>query len=54
MKRMVLVSMFASLLTGGSGPAMADDLRGDLRVMRPNGTVRGTEIATTRLSSVVG
>lgn len=39
MKRMVLVSMFASLLTGGSGPAMADDLRGDLQVMRPNGTV---------------
>jgi len=39
MKRMVLVSMFASLLTGGSGPAMADDLRGDLPVMRPNGTV---------------
>jgi hypothetical protein len=39
MKRMVLVSMFASLLTGGSGPAMADDLRGDLQVMRPDGTV---------------
>jgi hypothetical protein len=39
MKRMVLVSMFASLLTRGSGPAMADDLRGDLQVMRPDGTV---------------
>lgn len=39
MKRMALVSMVSCLLTAGLGPAMADDLRGDLQVMRPNGTV---------------
>jgi hypothetical protein len=32
-------SMVSCLLTAGLGPAMADDLRGDLQVMRPNGTV---------------
>ena len=35
----MVVSLVGSLLAVGSGPAMADDLRGDLRVMRPDGTV---------------
>lgn len=39
MKRMVLVSMIGSLLAAGSGPAIADDLRGALQVMGPKGTV---------------
>jgi hypothetical protein len=39
MKRTALVSMVSCLLTAGVGSAMADDLRGDLQVMRPDGTV---------------
>ena len=39
MNRMVLVSIIGALLTVGSGRATADDLRGDLQVMRPNGGI---------------
>lgn len=39
MKKIALVLMTSSMLTAGFGPAMADDLRGDLQVMRPDGTI---------------
>jgi hypothetical protein len=39
MKRMALVSTIGFLLTVGSGLAVGDDLRGDLQVMRADGTV---------------
>jgi hypothetical protein len=39
MERMALASMISFLLTVGLRPAVADDLRGDLQVMRPDGTV---------------
>ena len=38
MRRMVPISILATLLTTLWGPAEADPLRGPIRVMRPNGT----------------
>jgi hypothetical protein len=38
MSRIVLISLLGTVLTWGSGPVVADPMRGPIQVMRPDGT----------------